>query len=243
MSKHIKNYKFNLLFCTFAYFKMQNPIPYIVANNIFWMSVERGLFWEEKKTLVVADLHLGIKDIYTKPGLAIPQTSYTADLDRLKALLYHFKADKLLLIGDISQTKNKKQVDEFFSWRKHFSLLQIDVIQIKEDIITLPFYEEANIQLHKMETTVEGFRFRLDDKRFKDANKKKAPFTFYGHVHPVIPLAGEERKLKKYPCYYFTPKKCLLPAFSHYKKNGVKVQPQKNEFVYALKENELMQVV
>ena len=78
---------------------MQNPVPHIIRNNTFWVSPERCLFWEEQNTLIVSDLHLGKSGHFRKEGIAIPQDIYKADLQRLMALLYFYKADRLLLLA------------------------------------------------------------------------------------------------------------------------------------------------
>src|SRR5688572_15243782 len=82
--------------------KLQQPIPHIIRNNTFWVSPERCLYWEEENTLIVSDLHLGKSGHFRKAGIAVPQSVYKADMQRLIAQLYLFKADRLIIVGDLT---------------------------------------------------------------------------------------------------------------------------------------------
>lgn len=75
---------------------MQNPVPHLLfVIKHFWVSPERCLLWEEQNTLIVADLHLGKSGHFRKAGIGIPQSIYKADLQRLMAQLYLYKAERL----------------------------------------------------------------------------------------------------------------------------------------------------
>ena len=69
---------------------MQNPVRHILRNNTFWVSPERSLFWEEENTLIIADMHLGKSGHFRKAGIAVPQSIYKADLQRLMSQLSTF---------------------------------------------------------------------------------------------------------------------------------------------------------
>jgi metallophosphoesterase superfamily enzyme len=60
-------------------------------------------------------------------------------------------------------------------------------------------------------------------------------------VHPGINIRGAAKQSLHFPCFYFTPDYCILPAFSRF--TGMyKVVPQKGEQVYAIVENTLLQM-
>ena len=73
---------------------MFNPIPHIINGNTFWISPERCIYWEEQNALILADIHLGKAGHFRNAGVAVPQRSGVADLQRLIAQLFLFKANK-----------------------------------------------------------------------------------------------------------------------------------------------------
>ena len=221
---------------------MQNPLPHIIHNNSFWVSPERCLFWEEENTLIVADLHLGKSGHFRKSGIAVPQSIYKADLQRLIAQLYLFKAERLIIVGDLTHSTINKELDLFKKWRKDFSLLHIDLVKGNHDILEDGWYNEADIKVSSWKLAAGSFIFLHDIKARKKLTEDETKlYAFTGHLHPGISLKGQGKQLLHFPCFYFTKEHCVLPAFSRFT-GTYKVMPQKNEVVYALMENTIMRL-
>jgi uncharacterized protein len=222
---------------------MHNPVPHIILNNIFWMSPDRSLFWEEQNTLIVTDLHLGKTGHFRKEGIAVPQKIYTTDLQRLMAALYSYKAERLIVVGDFSHSTMNKELDLFLKWRKDFSQLHIDLVKGNHDILDEQWYRDGDIALHEWQLEIGKFCFRHEDKRYQ---KKYATttslYTFSGHVHPAYLLKGKGKQSLKFPCFYFKKDSCVLPAFSHFT-GGYLVSPVKEETVFAIVDNSIMKMV
>lgn len=222
---------------------MQNPFPHIIHNNTFWISSGRCCWWEEQNTLIVSDLHLGKTGHFRKSGIGVPPEIYKADMQRLIAQLYFFKADRLLIVGDLTHSSANRELDHFLRWRKDFSLLKVDLVKGNHDILEKDWYEEAAINLHEHQLEIAGFCFRHD----LDDTEPVLPagdtlYTFVGHVHPGITVRGKGRQALRFPCFYFTAEYCILPAFSRFT-GTYHVERKKNETVYAIADNELMHIL
>ena len=66
---------------------MQAPVSYKLLTQQLWLSAHRCIFWEEKKALLVSDLHFGKTGHFRKSGIAVPQAVYKEDLQRLVHLI------------------------------------------------------------------------------------------------------------------------------------------------------------
>ena len=221
---------------------MKNPLLYTINNNSFWVTPERCLFWEDQNTLIIADLHLGKTGHFRKSGIAVPQNIYKDDLQRLIAQLYLFKAERLVIVGDFTHSSMNKELELFKRWRKDFSLLHIDLVKGNHDILEDGWYDEADIKISSPKLGIGNFLFLhdlADQKKLTGADKKS--YIFSGHVHPGISLKGRGKQSLQFPCFYFTRQYCILPAFSRFT-GTYKVQPQKDETVFAIVENKLVQV-
>ena len=219
---------------------MQNPLPHIIRNNSFWVTADRCLFWEEQNTLIVADLHLGKSGHFRKSGIAVPQTVYKADLQRLMAQLYLFKAERLIIVGDLTHSSANKELDLFKRWRKDFSLLAVDLVKGNHDILDDDWYDDANIVVSNSKLVVNDFVFLHDMKSKKKLGDNEMKlYAFAGHLHPGISLKGQGRQSLRFPCFYFTKEFCVLPAFSRFT-GTYRVNPQKDEWVYAITSNDIM---
>ena len=120
---------------------MQNPIPHIINNNTFWVSPNVAYSGKNKIHLIVADLHLGKTGHFRKSGIAVPEGVYKADLQRLIAQLYFFKADRVIIVGDLTHSTANKELELFRKWRKDFSLFQFDLVKGNHDILEDHWYD------------------------------------------------------------------------------------------------------
>lgn len=220
---------------------MQNPVPHIIHDQIFWITPERCIFWEEENTLIVADLHLGKTGHFRKAGIAVPQSIYKADLQRLMAMLYLFKAERLIVVGDFTHSTANKELELFLKWRKDFSALQIDLVKGNHDILEDAWYKEANVMLHEWELLINGYLFKHEDKRYKRPDIENVKYTFSGHLHPGFKLKGQGKQSLKFPCYFFGKDHCILPAFSRFTGTFL-VEPKKGDVVYAITGAELLKI-
>jgi DNA ligase-associated metallophosphoesterase len=220
---------------------VQNPVPHIIQDQTFWVSPERCLFWEEENTLIIADLHLGKTGHFRKAGIAVPQSVYKADLQRLMAMLYLHKAERLIIVGDFTHSSMNKELDLFVKWRKDFSSLRIDLVKGNHDILGDYWYDEAAISVHEHELLVKGFLFRHDDKKARAKEEPACHYQFTGHVHPGIALRGAGRQSLRFPCFYFAKQHCILPAFSRFT-GTYTVKAEKGETVYAVTPSEIIRL-
>jgi uncharacterized protein len=84
---------------------MNYPVLHTIHQNNFWLSPDRSVFWEEENALIVSDLHIGKAGHFRKAGIPVSQRIYTEDLQRLLAAILLFKADRLIIVGDLSHSR------------------------------------------------------------------------------------------------------------------------------------------
>jgi uncharacterized protein len=218
---------------------VQNPIPHIINNNTFWVSPERCLFWEDQNILILADIHLGKAGHFRKAGIAVPEAVNKADLQRLIAQLFFFKADRVIIVGDFTHSAFNRELELFKKWRNDFPLFRFDLVKGNHDILEDHWYIETNMTIHKKELVISDFCFRHETKSTDPLEKADASFVFSGHVHPGIRISGQGRQALRLPCFYFAHGHCILPAFSRF--TGIyKVEPGEGEIVYAITGKELI---
>ncbi|HSF44430.1 MAG TPA: hypothetical protein VLA58_00420, partial [Chitinophagaceae bacterium] len=106
------------------------------------------------------------------------------------------------------------------------------------DILRPEDYAGMGLQVHSHELQLSGFSFvhdlqpeQLDDDRY----------YFSGHIHPGIRLSGMGKQALRFPCFYFSSRFAVLPAFSGF--TGISlIEPKKGENVFAIVENNLIPV-
>jgi DNA ligase-associated metallophosphoesterase len=218
---------------------MNALIAYTINENNFILSPERVLYWEKHKTLIVADLHIGKTGHFRKAGIPVPQHVYKEDLQRLFTQVLFFKAEQLIIAGDLSHSKGNRELELFKKWRNDFRSLKIFLVNGNHDILEDAWYRELNIK-RKNKLVVDGFSFYHDPGEIH-LNGNHAAYSFCGHLHPSVSIRGRGKQELNFPCFYFTHDYAVLPAFSRFS-GMARVNPAEGEHVFAIMENGLIQM-
>lgn len=216
---------------------MRPPLQHIINGQTFWISAQRALFWEEKKSLILSDLHLGKTGHFRKAGIAVPQNVYKEDLQRLINLLHYFKPKKMIIVGDFFHSSANLELDLFERWRADFSHVAIDLVKGNHDILKETWYQQAGIQLINNDLVIDGFKFTHENCNTTNPGE----YIFCGHIHPGVVIKGLGRQALRFPCFYFNHYYCILPAFGKF--TGLaNIEPKTNDNVYAIVEDSLIKM-
>jgi DNA ligase-associated metallophosphoesterase len=192
---------------------MNALVAYTINENDFVLSPERVLFWEKQKTLIIADLHIGKTGHFRKSGIPVPQNVFKEDLQRLFTQILFFKAERLIIAGDLSHSKSNKEMDLFKKWRHDMDALHMILVNGNHDILEKKWYEEMNIETKDC-LDIDNFSFCHDPE--EALVKDPEHYTFCGHLHPGISIRGRGRQSLQFPCFYFCKNICILTSFSSF---------------------------
>jgi DNA ligase-associated metallophosphoesterase len=215
---------------------MSAVVPHIILNNTFLLSANRCIFWQEKRVLIVSDLHLCKTGHFRKSGIAIPQTVFKEDMQRLVTQIQLFKPQQLIIIGDMFHSEANKEHDFFLKWRNDFGSLPMHLVKGNHDILKEEWYSIANITLHSCEHVIENFVFVHD---VTDCALPNKGYVFSGHIHPAITITGLGKQALRFPCFYFGKQYAVLPAFSKFT-GTYGIEPKAGENVFALVKQTIM---
>lgn len=140
------------------------------------------------KTLVIADLHIGVEYELYKAGIRIPRQTEKL-LARIKKLIKVTKADRLVLLGDIKHFipyLSLQEMREIPNFLKEISkLVKVDIVPGNHDG-ELKKFLSPDVEFHN--TT----GFRIDNVYFNHGhswpNKDvlDSDYLVIGHLHPCI---------------------------------------------------------
>ena len=218
---------------------MQKPHKYVIAGQTFWLSSERCLYWEEEKALIVSDLHFGKTGHFRKSGIAVPQSVFKQDIQRLISLLQFFQPSQLIIVGDMFHSESNKELNLFKKWREDLAHLPIHLIKGNHDILEDGWYEDCQITIHAEEMKIRDFVFR-HDLNTSSVEYSENVFTFSGHIHPGVGIRGMGKQALSFPCFHFSKKYCTLPAFSRFT-GYVLIDPNVGDDVFAIVNDSLME--
>lgn len=209
-----------------------------IKGQSLCLSADRCIFWEEQQSLIVSDLHFGKTGHFRKSGIAVPQSVYKEDMQRLVNLLQFFKPQRLIVVGDFFHSHANKELDFFLKWRSDFASLQITLVKGNHDILKSAWYEQANIEVVDECLRTGPFAFAHD---WNACPPEKDTYLFSGHIHPGIYISGAGRQSLRLPCFYFTEHYAVLPAFSRFTGLAL-ISPEPKDVVFAIADNSLIRI-
>ena len=214
---------------------MEAPIKHKIYNQTFWLSATRTVFWEEQKALILSDLHFGKTGHFRKAGIAVPQSIYKEDLQRLINLIQYFKPQQIIAVGDLFHSKVNLELDLFKRWRKDFDALNFLLVKGNHDILKAGWYDDADIKVTD-ELLIDNILFIHQHREARED-----VFSFCGHIHPGVIINGLGKQSLRFPCFYFSKDQCILPAYSKFTGMAT-INPSSSDAVYAIVDDSVIRV-
>lgn len=178
-----------------------------ISNQHFILLSQRAVFWQEKKALIISDLHLGKAGHFRKHGIAISPKSALKDLEKLQDLIIEYRPLSIIFLGDLFHSDYNKEWENFIELRKFYSHVSFVLVKGNHDIIKPELYNKNHIALYDS-LNWEGFLFSHEKLEIENCF-----FQFYGHTHPAIKISAKGKQTIKLPCFAQKANSMLLPAF------------------------------
>ena len=194
---------------------------------------ERAVWWPARKSLLVADVHLGKAGHFRKAGIPVSQQVHETDTQRLRQLISRYRPQRLFFLGDLFHSyanRGWKLLEQLYAQHP-----QVQYILVRGNHELLPDKHYTHFRLQVVQEWEEG-PFRL---QHEPPVREEERFVLCGHVHPGVRLAGQGHESLKLPCFYFAPHFAMLPAFGCFTGLGL-VRPKVGEAVYPIAERQVL---
>ena len=205
----------------------------VIFNNHFYLHKTGAIFWKEKNTLLLADIHLGKVGHFRKSGIPVPRKVEGVFYDKISKLKNSLNFSQIIFLGDLFHSSLNNEWFLFENWVKK-SVLKIILIKGNHDIIPKLKFQQVGIKTYN-DLKIEKFLFTHHPKKINDH------FVFSGHIHPGVRLAGKGKQIMKFPCFIYNKDQIILPSFGGF--TGMHLPKIKNEDqVFVITNKEVIEV-
>ncbi len=208
-----------------------------IRNQACHLLSEKAVYWEERKTLIIADIHIGKGTVFRKAGIPIPQGIMDDDLMNLTRLLHHFKAEKCIIVGDLIHAKSgiSEDVKKKFSEWLHSMECEFHLVLGNHDYALLKSSpEEWPLNIHKKELLIEPFYFSHVPMHHEEW------FVWSGHLHPKVEIKNRyDRVVLR--CFQIFSNLAIIPAFGFFV-GGTMVRKSKDCKIYAIADDTVIEI-
>ncbi len=216
---------------------IKNAIPFNLKHQRLWLLPEKAIYWQKKKILMLADLHIGKSGHFRKNGIPVPGQVNTSNLDLLDRLISEINPEHLIILGDLFHSSTNKEWEQFNNWRKRYPNLQVTLVIGNHDILPDEVYHSSYINLFKR-ITIAPFLL-VHDLDNIPANKQNDSYVLSGHIHPAVKLKGRGRQSMKLPCFYFGERQGILPAFGQFTGTHV-IEPKRGDHIFTVADSQIL---
>jgi len=180
------------------------------AGEVLWLHPAHVMYWPARKTLFVADVHVGKEHRFGRSGIAIPGGISEQTLRDLFALCDQSGAERLMVLGDFMHAKPSAGE----SWLETLSVLLAERPALGIEIVAGNHDKPAGRSLldgrvlWHADSIVEG-AFVLVHEPVDDPRG----YVLSGHLHPAWRLSTTRRGGVRAPVFWLRPGHAVLPAF------------------------------
>lgn len=212
-----------------------SAIQLLLHSNRFLLLPEKAIYWIEQNTLIISDLHLGKSEHFRRNGIGVPD--YTReDLRRLDLIIERYKAERIIILGDLFHSVKNLSFIWFEEWLNHTHLTKIILIKGNHDIIP-----EFRFRKRQLAFTPSYHYKKFCFTHFKEQHEDPFIINFSGHLHPAINIKGKAKQVLKLECFVKGNSYIILPAFGSFTGNMI-VERSSHEEIYAIAGNEVFKL-
>lgn len=174
---------------------------------------ERALFWQERRTLLVADTHWGKAATFRAGGIPVPRGTTTEGLRRLSAAANRTNAQRIVFLGDFLHARAGRvtaTLAALGAWRTRHADLELVLVRGNHDREAGDPPPELGIACVDAPVFEGPFLFS------HHPASAGGCYGIAGHLHPAVRLSGPARERQRLPCFWFGARGAVLPAFGEF---------------------------
>ena len=174
---------------------------------------QRAAFLPARRTLLVADAHIGKAVSFRRLGVPVPEATTAGTLARLTAAVESSGAEQLIFLGDLlhSQRAHADATQAAVQqWRQAYT--QLDLVLVRGNHDRHAGDPPATWRVQAVDEPL-----RLGDLALMH-HPRPVPgaYGLAGHLHPGLVLGGRAHDRLRLPCFHFGPQVGVLPAFGEF---------------------------
>jgi DNA ligase-associated metallophosphoesterase len=209
-----------------------------VAGEELVLLAERAVFYPAKRTLFVADFHLGKAASFRRAGIALPSGTTAENVERLGRAIDLTRAKQVVFLGDFlhsAQGRTQTTLERFAGWRESRRAVDLTIVRGNHDMKAGDPPEAWGVRCIEPGEALGPFILN------HEPGASCGGYALAGHIHPAVRLSASGEASLRLPCFWFGARYGVLPAFGAFTGNA-EVRPRVGDQVFVIAEQEVLKV-
>ena len=178
------------------------------ANQNFSIFPNGELYWQNKKTLIVSDLHFEKGSFFSETRQFIPPFDTIETLRQLSEFIDDHPVEMIIFLGDLVHDKFAFQRMALEAKELFFEILKnINCTLTVGNHDDTSFLKDIGLNLTE--------NIIIDDICFSHHPTIDKKFSVFGHYHPKVRLKINSRGIWT-PCFIANKEKLLMPSYGYF---------------------------
>jgi DNA ligase-associated metallophosphoesterase len=199
---------------------------------------ERAVYFPARKTLFVADFHLGKAASFRRAGIPLPTGTTAENVERLGRCIDLTQATQVVFLGDFlhsAQGRTPTTLERFAAWRESRKAVDLTIVRGNHDKKAGDPPEGWGIRCIEAGEALGPFILN------HEPGVSRGGYALAGHIHPAVRLSASGEASLRLPCFWFGARYGVLPAFGAFTGNA-EVRPRVGDQVFVIAEQEVLRV-
>jgi DNA ligase-associated metallophosphoesterase len=209
-----------------------------VAGESLVLLPERAAYWPSRKSLFVADFHLGKAASFRRAGIPLPSGTTSENVRRLDQAIARTGATEVVFLGDFlhsAEGRAPRTFETFSAWRESRAAVQLTIVRGNHDKKAGDPPQSWRVRC--IEAGEQRGPFILNH----EPGASRGGYALSGHIHPAVRLSAAGEKSLRLPCFWFGARYGVLPAFGAFT-GSAEVLPKRGDQVFVIAEEEVVKV-
>jgi uncharacterized protein len=210
-----------------------------IFGHTLMLLPERVVFLPESDTLLVADMHLGKAMRFRQLGVPVPSGTTEETLGVLTRLVRSLDVRRVIFLGDFLHSPGSLTAETFESvlrWRELHGALELTLVRGNHDDRAGDPPPVLDIQPFDEPLRHGGLAFSHHPRPMDGV------FVLAGHLHPCVSIGGRAHDWHRLPCFWFSPRLGVLPAFGAF--TGMQaIRAKQGERVFAAADDRVFELL
>jgi len=213
--------------------RKDNSFVHTILGQQLHLLPEKCIYWNNQNCLLISDIHIGKVDHFRKHGIAIPSEAAAENYRRLCKLLDSYEPLSVIFLGDLFHSIKNKDVELFRSFINSYDRVHFTLVKGNHDIIHHDILEELVDTVYDQGICKGPFFLSHEPQEHSER------YNLCGHIHPTVRLKGKGLQSVRLPCFHFSHKQGVLPAFGSFT-GGYTLEQKPEHDIFVIAENEII---
>ena len=207
-----------------------------IAGHLLVLLPEKALYLVEERMLVIADAHIGKIEHFRLAGIGVPGHAGNHTLHKLSQLITQWQRTAVIFLGDLFHSVRNSSLEKFEELRKTYPDIPFHLITGNHDILSPEQYHQLGLNL--MPELIIGNLWLTHE---PCAETVTGCYNIAGHIHPSVRIKGAGKQSLTFPCFYFSPRNGILPAFGYFT-GKARLRIEKDSTIFAIADHKIFKI-